>query len=166
MSRSMRLTRAPSTIATPHRRRIAASLVALALLSAFTLTLATAAGAQPRVTAAPSDRPKVYQASGHGTALAHGVVDLAKLPTIPPHAVTSVQTPPLPTPDALTPAQRQSYNDRMRQVRATATVQPTKAPAKISPSFVGGGTVPLLVKQFDGLNSTQANGGTGEAAIA
>jgi hypothetical protein len=31
---------------------------------------------------------------------------------------------------------------------------------------VGGGAVPLLVKQVDGLNSTQAGGGTGEAAIA
>src|SRR3954453_13139834 len=90
------------TFAMPPWRRIAASLVALSLGAVLTLSLASAAGAQPRVPSSISAQPKVYQASGHGTALAHGVVDLAKLPTIPPHAVTSVQTPPLPTPDALT----------------------------------------------------------------
>jgi hypothetical protein len=55
----------------------------------------------------------------------------------------------------------------MRAGASTATTaQQTTSPASVSPSFVGGGTAPLLVKQFDGISSTQAGGGTGTAAIA
>jgi hypothetical protein len=84
--------------------------------------------------------------------------------------VTIVQTPLLPSPDALTPAQRQAYNDKARKsAPPTGPGARTTTPASASsagPRFVGGGLNPLLVKQFDGLNSTQAGGGTGEAALA
>jgi len=163
---------APSS-ARLRRRRLAASLVALALSAVLTVSLAGAAGAKQRASAALTSQPKVDAASGHGTALAHGVVDMAKLPILQPHAVTTARTPLLPSPDALTPAQRQVYNAKARQAAAAVpSAQPTKAltspasPASASPSFVGGGLNPLLVKQFDGLNSTQAGGGTGAAAIA
>jgi hypothetical protein len=84
-------------------RRIAASVVAISLLSLLTISLAGAAGAESRASRQSNDQPKVYQPSGHGTALAHGVVDMAKLSILQPHAVTTAQTPPLPAPDALTP---------------------------------------------------------------
>jgi hypothetical protein len=158
------------TGAIPPWRRLAASLVALALGAVLTLSLASAAGAKERAASSPSTQPTIYQPSGHGTALAHGVVDMAKLPTLTPHAVTSVQTPPLPAPDTLTPAQRQAYNDRMKKILAATAAggQQSKATTTpgVSPKFVGGGKVPYLVKLFDGLSSTQAGGGTGEAAIA
>jgi len=164
-----RMTRPTSgrTIATPPWRRIAASLIALALLAVLTLSLAGAADAKVRAASATPPQPKVYPASGHGTVLAHSVVDMAKLPILQPHAVTSVQTPLLPSPDALTPAQRQAYNDRTRKAPSTNVpgAQQMK-PSTTSPSFVGGHPIPLLVKQFDGISSTQAGGGTGEAAIA
>jgi hypothetical protein len=118
-----RMTRPTSsrTIATSSWRRLAASLIALALLAVLTLSLAGAADAKGSAPGAqPGGAPKLYQPSGHGTALTHGVVDLSKLPTITPHAVTSVQATPLPGPDALTPAQRQAYNDRAQQARTTA----------------------------------------------
>jgi hypothetical protein len=138
---------------------VAASLVALSLGAVLTISVAGAAGAKATTPNSISDQPKVYQPSGHGTALAHGVVDMATLPTIAPHAVTTVQTPPLPAPDALTPAQRQAYNDKARAT--TPTTIPGSQPASPSsnapsPRFVGGGSVPLLVKQFDGISSRRA----------
>jgi hypothetical protein len=69
--------------------------------------------AQPRATGAAADStPKVYQPSGKGTASAHGVVDMAKLPILLPHAVTTVQKSPLPPLDALTSPQR--YHSEVR----------------------------------------------------
>jgi hypothetical protein len=132
------------------------------------MSLAGAAGAKETATTAGASQPKVYPASGRGTALAHGVVDMAKLPILQPHAITTVQTPSLPAPDALTPVQRQAYNDRMRKAAPTVApgAQPAKSPTSASPSFVGGGLNPLLVKQFEGINSTAAGSGTGNAGIA
>src|SRR3954454_12794613 len=106
LPRRTRILPTQRTLSTPPWRRVAASLIAFALLSVVTFSLASAAGAKERAATQPTGAPKVYQASGHETALAHGVVNLAQLPTITPHAVTSVQTPPLPSPDALTPQQR------------------------------------------------------------
>ena len=166
-ARSATTRRITRTTTPPWRRRVGASLVALSLVVVLTMSLAGVAGAKETTTTAATSQPKVYPASGHGTALAHGIVDMAKLPILQPHAVTSAQTLPLPAPDALTPAQRQAYNDKAR--KATSTSLPgaaTKTPQGVSPSFVGGGAMPLLVKQFDGLNSAQVGGGTGNAAIA
>jgi hypothetical protein len=55
----------------------------------------------------------------------------------------------------------------MRKTPPTSitTGQQMQAPSA-SPLFVGGGYIPLLVKQFEGINSTQATSGTSEAAIA
>jgi hypothetical protein len=102
-------------------RRLATTLIALSLGAVLTLSLADAAGAKERAASATPPRPKVSPVSGHGTARARGVVDMAKLPILQPHAVTSAQPSPLPDPDALTPAQRQGYNSRASQTRATAT---------------------------------------------
>jgi hypothetical protein len=168
-SRSANTSSTSSTTATPPWRRLAASLVALALFSLLSLSLAHAADAQPRAAGAAGDtKPKVYQPSGKGTAIAHGVVDMAKLPVLQPHAVTTAQQSPLPPLDALTPAQRAAYNDKMRKAGpATVTPGATNAtPSGATPKFVGGGNVPLLVKQYEGLNSTQAGGGTGNIAVA
>jgi len=171
MTRSTHMNHTPATAPTatnPPWRRVAASLVALALLSVFTLSLASAAGgAKAGASATTAEPPKVYQPSGHGAALAHGVVDMAKLPVLQPHTVTSVQKPVLPPLDALTPAQRQAYNNKARKAAPTPApgAQPTQ-PATTAPKFVGGGSVPLLVKQYEGLSSTQAGGGTGNVALA
>ena len=156
---------------TPRRLNTRA-LVALAMLALLTSGLTMAVGAQPSAGSAASDQPQVYQPSGHGNALAHGVVDLSKLPTITPHDGASAQTPPILT-DPLTPSQRKAYDDRMRQhpsASAPGALPPqqltTPAKATVSPNFVGGGAVPLPVKQFDGLDYTQAGSGWGTTAIA
>lgn len=157
-----------SATMSPLWRRAATTLVALSLSAVLILGLAGATSAQSHATSTPSAQPKVYQPSGHSTALAHGVVDMAKLPILQPHAVTSVQASPLPSPDALTPAQRQAYNTNAHKAVPTAVPgAQTKSPTSAAgPSFVGGGLNPLLVKQFDGINSTAAGNGTGNAAIA
>ena len=155
------------------RRVNTRALAALAMLALLTSGLTTAVGAHPSAGSAASDQPQVYQPSGHGTALAHGVVDLSKLPTITPHASASAQTPPPILTDPLTPSQRKAYDDRMRQhpsASAPGALPPqqltTPAAANVSPNFVGGGAVPLPVKQFDGLDYTQAGSGWGTTAIA
>jgi hypothetical protein len=166
----------PSMTATSRWRRLAASLVALSLFTALTISLTGLISAKSRAASAASAtsaQPQVYQPSGHGTALAHGVVDLSKLPTITPQDGASAQTPLPPRPDSLSPAQRQAYSDHMRQQSSTPlpgalqAQQLTEAgTANVSPNFVGGGAIPVLGKQFDGLNSTQAGGGWATMAIA
>jgi hypothetical protein len=163
----------PSLTATSRWRRLAASLVALSLLIALTISLTGLISAKSRAASATSDRPQVYRPSGHGTALAHGAVDLAKLPTSTPHAGASALTP-LPLRHALrSPAQRQADTDRrLQQAPAPVPValqaqQATGSRATAeSPNFVGGGALPVLGKQFDGLNSTQSGGGWATMAIA
>jgi hypothetical protein len=104
-----------------HTHRLkSSSLATLALLSTLlTLSLATTAESQPHAASAASAQPQVYQPSGHGTALTHGVVDLSKLPTKVPNASASVQTPPPILTDPLTPSQRQAYDDRMPRQAST-----------------------------------------------
>jgi hypothetical protein len=91
---------------------------------------------------------------------------MAKLPTIKSRGGAGVQAPPLPAPDALTPAQRQVYNDRKAPPAGVATGQQMKLPNAGGPSFVGGGAIPLLTKRFEAISSDLADGGTGETAIA
>jgi hypothetical protein len=153
----------PSMIATSRWRRLAASLVALSLFTALTISLIGLASAKSRTTSATSAssaQPQVYQPSGHGTARAYGVVDLSKLPTITPQGGASAQTPLPPRSDSLAPAQRQAATDHMRQQA------PASGATAESQNFVGGGALPVLGKQFDGLNSTQAGGGWATTAIA
>jgi hypothetical protein len=163
----------PAITATARWRRLAASLVALSLVTTLTFSLTGLTSAKHRTASATSAPPQVYQPSGHGTALAHGIVDLSKLPTITPQDGVSAQTPLPPRPDSLSPAQRQAPTDYMRQ-QASAPVPDTLQAQQltasdataVSPNFVGGGPLPVLGKQFDGLNSTQAGGGWPTTAIA
>src|SRR5262249_22631739 len=140
-------------------RRLAASLVAglvaLSLFTALTISGAGLISAKSRAAsaAAPSSgQPHVYQPSGHGTARAHGVVDLSKLPTITPQGGASAQEP-IPVPGAT-------------HTQQLAQQLPASGAAAESPNFLGGGALPVLGKQFDGLNSTQAGGGSATTAIA
>jgi hypothetical protein len=146
-------------------RCVVTSVVAFSLLTVLTISLSGTAGAKERAPSVATDQPKVYPASGHGAVLAHGVVDMARLPILQPHAVTGAQPPLLPSPDALTPAQRQAYNDRKTPPASVTTGQQMKLPGA-GPNFVCGGAIPLLTKRFGGITSDLANGGTGETAIA
>jgi hypothetical protein len=143
----------PSMIATARWRRLAASLIALSL---FTISLTGLISAKSRAASAASAvsatsaQPQVYQPSGHGTALAHGVVDLSKLPTIAPQSGASAQAP---VAGAL-------------HAHQLAQQLPASGATVGSQNFVGGGAIPVLGKQFDGLNSTQAGGGWATMAIA
>jgi hypothetical protein len=105
----------PSMIATSRWRRLAGSLVALSLFTALTISLIGLASAKSRTASATSASPQIYQPSGHGTARAHGIVDLSKLPIITPQGGASAQTPLPPRSDSLAPAQRQAATDHMRQ---------------------------------------------------
>ena len=143
----------PSMAATSRWRRLAASLVALSLFTALTISLTGLISAKSRAasaTSATSAQPQVYQPSGQGTARAHGVVDLAKLPTITPQGSAGAQTPVSGAP----------------QVHQLAQQLPASGATAESPNFVGGGALPVLGKQFDGLNSIQAGGGWPTTAIA
>jgi hypothetical protein len=147
----------PSMIATSRWRRLAASLVAslvaLSLFTALTVSLTGLISAKSRATSAASATsapPQVYQPSGQGTARAHGVVDLSKLPTITAQGGASAQTP---ASGAL-------------HAHQLAQQLPASGAVAESPTFVGGGALPVLGKQFDGLNSTQAGGGWATTAIA
>jgi len=149
----------PSMTATSRWRRLAASLVAslvaLSLFTALTIGLTGLISAKSRAASAASATsapPQVYQPSGQGTALAHGVVDVAKLPTFTPQGGASAQAP-TPVPGA---PHAQQLAQRLPASGATAESQ----------DFVGGGALPVLGKQFDGLNSTQAGGGWATTAIA
>jgi hypothetical protein len=147
----------PSMIATAPWRRLAASftasLVALSLFSALTISLTGLISAKSRAasaTSATNASPQVYQPSGQGTALAHGVVDLSKLPTITPQKGASVQTS---APGAV-------------HAQQMAQQLPASGAAAESSNFLGGGALPVLGKQFDGLNSTQDGHGYPTTAIA
>jgi hypothetical protein len=155
----------PSMIATSGWRRLAASLVAglvaglvaLSLFTTLTISLTGLISAKQRAASAISAQPQVYQPSGQGTARAHGVVDLSKLPTITPHDGTPQggaggQTP-APVPGA-------------PHAQQLAQQLPASGAAAENQAFVGGGALPVLGKQFDGLNSTQAGGGWATMAIA
>jgi hypothetical protein len=140
----------PSMIATARWRRLAASLVALSLFTAFMISLTGLISAKSRPASAASAPPQVYQPSGQGTARAHGAVDLSKLPTITPQDGASAQAP-------VAGAQ---------QAQQLAQQLPASGATVGSQNFVGGGAIPVLGKQFDGLNSTQAGGGKPTMAIA
>jgi hypothetical protein len=145
-----------SMTGTSRWRRLAASFtatfVALALGVALTISLTGLTSAKSRAASAASAQPQVYQPSGHGTARAHGVVDLSKLPTITPQAGADAQAP-TPVPGA-------------PHAQQLAQQLPASGAAAASPNFLGGGALPVLGKQFDGLNSTQAGGGHPTTAIA
>jgi hypothetical protein len=79
-------------------------------------------------------------------------VDLAKLPIIPPQGGASAQAPTA-VPGA---PHAQQLAQQLPASGATAESQ----------DFVGGGALPVLGKQFDGLNSAQAGGGWPTMAIA
>jgi hypothetical protein len=112
-----------SMIATSRWRRLTISLIGLA-------------SAKSRTASATSASPQIYQPSGHGTARAHGIVDLSKLPTITPQGGASAQTPLPPRSDSLAPAQRQAATDHMRQQA------PASGATAESQDFVGGGALP------------------------
>jgi hypothetical protein len=142
----------PSMIATLRWRRLTVGLVALSLFTALTISLTGLISAKNHAASARSAQPQVYQPSGHGTARAHGVVDLSKLPTIAPQGGAGAQAPTA-VPGAL---HAQQLAQQLPASGATAESQ----------DFVGGGALPVLGKQFDGLNSTQAGGGWPTMAIA
>jgi hypothetical protein len=136
-------------------------------MSASLLVVATLsiAGAQSTIAGARATSPaKAYAPSGSVTLVSHGVVDLRKQPTI--KAGTQTPTQSRPARDVKTPQQRAAYeaavrNGSIKLPSATQTLT-VKGAAAQSPSFVGGGTLPLLVKNFDGLNSAlSACGGAG-----
>jgi hypothetical protein len=134
---------------------VAASLVAFSLLAVLTISLASAANAKGSGARAAS-APRVYTPTAGGPVTLGGVVNLAKLPTIP--AGTKTTAPPPPQVDPLTPAQRQAYWNSRKATPGAPTVTPgahTTTTSGLSPSFVGGGVNPLLVKSVDGLDSAQ-----------
>jgi hypothetical protein len=134
---------------------IAASLVGVSLLTVASLSFA---GAQENTTGNRASSPtKVIAPSGQVTSRAHGVVDMSKLPKV----TSSSQTkgPARPKLDRRTPQQRAAYEAGVRNgsIKVPSATQIAGAPtnAAQSPSFVGGGVQPLLVKNVDGLNDSQ-----------
>ena len=106
-------------------------------------------------------QPKPAKLSGSGVAPMKGALDLSKAPTITPGALTSA-TPIHSHLDRMTPQERATYEANARKgigvPQAKATAKPPSATASINPSFVGGGTIPLVTKNVDGLKSNQAGG--------
>jgi hypothetical protein len=98
-----------------------------------------------------------------------GTLDLSKAPTIKAGGSESSASPPVF--DSMTPQQRATYEANARKGIGVPPAPTTQKPATIAPSltsnFVGGGTVPLLTKSFEGLNSAQAgNVGVPNVTIA
>ena len=77
-------------------------------------------------------------------------MDLSKLPTITAQGGASAQTPASGALHAYQLAQQ----------------LPASGATNASPTFVGGGALPVLGKQFDGLNSSQTSGGYAMTSIA
>jgi hypothetical protein len=84
------------------------------------------------------------------------VVDLAKLPKVAPQEQTNKRSDA--PPDRMTPAERQAYwNSLKTNPRVTNPTPATRSANDLSPSFVGGGVTPLLVRSVDGLTSAQSS---------
>jgi hypothetical protein len=136
-----------------------ASLMCLAFLAAASGAFASARPAGSKAsTANVSIKP-----TRQFTVARKGVLDLSKAPTIKPGDKPTSGPPP--TFDPMTPQQRAAYEANARKGIGVPPAPTTQKSATSAPSltsnFVGGGVVPLLGKQFDGLNSAQA----GNAAV-
>ncbi|HEX3271540.1 MAG TPA: hypothetical protein VHR15_12900 [Ktedonobacterales bacterium] len=84
------------------------------------------------------------------------MVDLAKLPKVAPQEQTNKRSDA--PPDRMTPAERQAYwNSLKTNPRVTNPTPATRSANDLSPSFVGGGVTPLLVRSVDGLTSAQSS---------
>jgi hypothetical protein len=137
--------------------RIAASgLMSLALLAVTSLNIA---GAQPASGNHTSGRPVQIPISGKGIARMVGIVDLSKAPTIKAGAQVKVNGPTPPRLDPLTPQQRAAYLESLKHATnlPSGSGISSSTSSGIGPNFVGGGGVPLLTKNVDGLTSDQGS---------
>lgn len=136
---------------------------------AFLVASLGVVGAQSSDSNRAASKPVQITASGRGVAPMKGTVDLAKLPTVKAGAKTAMQMAPQRL-DPLTPEQRAAYEAGLKQAinLPSASAGAPLPQAKISQNFVGGGKIPLLTKNVDGMTSAQ--GGCGclipEPAIA
>jgi hypothetical protein len=136
-------------------RTIAASLVGVSLLTVASISFA---GAQQNTTGNRASSPtKVYAPSGQVTARAQGVVDVSKLPKVTSSSQTGGAV--RAKHDLRTPQQKAAYEAGVRNgsIKVPSATQVANAPLSASqgPKFVGGGVQPLVVKNVDGLNSSQ-----------
>ncbi|HEY7092935.1 MAG TPA: hypothetical protein VH393_07140 [Ktedonobacterales bacterium] len=136
-------------------RILATSLVSVCLLTAASIS---ALGAQPNTAGnRAASAPRIYTPI-KGTGKLAGIVDLAKTPKLTPGAQTATSNIDLPR-DPLAPAQRQAYEQSVRANPQVKNPHPnTRSGDGRNPAFVGGGVIPLIVKNVDGLTSAQAGG--------
>ena len=103
-----------------------------------------------------SGAPRAYTPAAGGSLKLGGVDDLAKAPKVVSQAQTNKQSDA--PPDRMTSAERQAYwNSLKTNPRVTNPTPTTRSANDKSPSFVGGGVSPLLVRSVDGLTSAQSS---------
>lgn len=103
-----------------------------------------------------SGAPRAYTPAAGRSLKLGGVVDLAKAPKVVSQAQTNKQSDA--PPDRMTSAERQTYwNSLKTNPRVTNPTSTTRSANDKSPSFVGGGVSPLLVRSVDGLTSAQSS---------
>jgi hypothetical protein len=144
-------------------RRIAVMcLMSLAFIAFIALGAVSVASAQPGTSAATTAQVSV-KPTRQFTVARKGILDLSKAPTIKPGDAPTSGPPPTFEPQ--TSQQRAAYEANARKgigvPPAPAVKRPTTTAPGFASNFVGGGIIPLLTKQFDGLNSTQS----GNAAV-
>jgi hypothetical protein len=154
----------------PHRlltqpiRVFVASVLSLGFIVGATGAFVSAQPAARQANAATTSIKPIRQF----TIARKGILDLSKAPTIKPGDRPASGPPPIFDPQ--TPQQRAAYEANARKgigVPPAPTQKPTITAPSLTSNFVGGGNMPLLVKQFDGLNSTQSgNVGVPDVTIA
>jgi hypothetical protein len=144
------------SLSTRFVRLAVASLLSLAFVASFSFSFVSAQPSSSSLThfgpIAPTRRMQVAL---------KGIVDLRKARAIQPGDKLSSFTPPLT--DSMTPQQRATYEANARKgigvPQAPAVTHTSQTGnSSLNPSFVGGGVIPLLVKNYEGLSSTQTGG--------
>jgi hypothetical protein len=142
----------------PSGKSIAVSVLAgLALLLGTSSTLSASAPQSTRATAASHGTPIVLRSGTSNAPIQTGEVSLATLPTAKAGDIAATPNTNAPFDRPLkTPAQQAAYDQWVKtHLAALPHAIGQQIPTR-SPNFVGGGTIPELVNQADGLNSTNA----------